>query len=413
MPTPNDPRALADLLSDAGFVAAEEEADELLACAGGDLGLLDAFVRRRLTGEPLAWITGSVSFCGVEVRVAPGVYVPRWQSEELARRAVERLPPDGAAIDVCTGSGAIAKTLATARPGARIVATDIDERAVACAAANGVEVYHGDLFAPLPRTLEGGIDVVVGVVPYVPTEALSLLQRDTLAFESTRSYDGGADGTELLRTVLTDSLRFLRRGGALLLELGGGQAEALGADLVRLGYEDAAVLVDEDGDVRGIQATVPYLRRMPIEIQRVRAEATAALRQQVLRPHQTVEDVARGSDGETDAVYFAAVDQGVVIGTASVRPEAAPWAPDHRPSWRLRGMATAEGWRGNGVGRAILDTVVDHVRREGGGLLWCNARIPAVPFYERAGLVTRGEAWVDPMIGPHVAMETLIGSGAV
>jgi release factor glutamine methyltransferase len=139
--------------------------------------------------------------------------------------------------------------------GARVVACDIDERAVACATANGVEVYRGDMFAAVPRTLEGAVDVVVGVVPYVPTPELGLLQRDTFAFESALSYDGGRDGTEILRRVLTDSPRFLRGGGALLLELGGEQADALRSDLARLGYVDVSVLVD-DGDVRGVEATL-------------------------------------------------------------------------------------------------------------------------------------------------------------
>jgi release factor glutamine methyltransferase len=250
-----DSATLAAVLSRAGFIAAEEEADELLACAAGNVELLDSLVARRLTGEPLAWITGRISFCGLEIRVDSGVYVPRWQSEPLARRAVDRLPGNGTAIDLCTGSGAIARALANNHPGARVVATDLDERAVACATANGVEVYRGDLFAPLPRGLEGHADVVIGVVPYVPTPALPLLQRDTFAFESTRAYDGGPDGMAILRRVLTDAPRFLRRGGALLLELGGEQAGALGNDLARLGYVDVSVLVDEDGGVRGIEAT--------------------------------------------------------------------------------------------------------------------------------------------------------------
>lgn len=257
---PGDRAALAALLSGAGFIAADEEASQLLACAAGDVELLESLVGRRLTGEPLAWITGSVSFCGLEIRVDPGVYVPRRQSEPLARRAAERLPANGVAIDLCTGAGAIAKTLITDRPGARVVASDVDERAVACATANGVEVSRGDLFAPLPHTLEGRVDVVVGVVPYVPTPELPLLQRDTFAFESPLAYDGGRDGTEILRRVLTGSPRFLRRGGALLLELGGEQVDALGGDLARLGYVDVTVLLDEDGDVRGIEATLGQQR---------------------------------------------------------------------------------------------------------------------------------------------------------
>ncbi|HEY3842062.1 MAG TPA: hypothetical protein VGL48_02320 [Acidimicrobiales bacterium] len=237
-------------------MAAEEEAAELVDAADGDPDVLDALVARRLTGEPLAWVTGSVRFADLDVRVDPGVYVPRWQSVPLARRAVERLPAVGVAIDLCTGAGALAMTLQAGRPGARVVATELEERAVACARANGVEVYRGDLFAPLPNTLEGGVDVVTGVVPYVPTAALALLPHDTFTFESSLSYDGGGDGCAFLRRVLVECPRFLRPGGALLLELGGEQAEALSDDLARLGYTDLAVLADEDGDTRGIEVTL-------------------------------------------------------------------------------------------------------------------------------------------------------------
>lgn len=243
------------LLAGEGFIAAAEEAKELLAFAAGDRALLDASVRRRLTGEPLAWITGTVSFCDVTVHVDPDVYVPRWLSEPLARRAVERLPVDGTAIDLCTGSGAIAAVLRAHRPHARVVASDIDARAVACAAGNGIEVYLGDLFGPLPTDLAGRVDVVVSVVPYVPTPELPLLQRDTFTFERPLSYDGGTDGTDVLRRVMRDSPRFLSHGGALLLELGGNQAGLLADELHRLGYRDLIILTDEDGDVRGIEAT--------------------------------------------------------------------------------------------------------------------------------------------------------------
>jgi release factor glutamine methyltransferase len=252
----DDLETLTALLATSGFLAAEEEAGELLARAAGDGALLDAMVARRLTGEPLAWITGSTSFCGLVIRVDPGVYVPRWQSEPLAQRAAERLPAYGVAVDLCTGAGAIAATLMHLRPCARVVASDIEAPAVARARSNGVEAYRGDLFAPLPRELEGHVDVVVGVVPYVPTAELPLLQRDTFTFESTLAYDGGRDGTDILRRVLNDSARFLRAGGALLLEVGGKQHDVLGEDLSRLGYSDVRVLVDEDGDVRGIEATL-------------------------------------------------------------------------------------------------------------------------------------------------------------
>ena len=131
--------------------------------------------------------------------------MPRWHTEALARRAAERLPIEGAAIELCTGTGAIAAVLHAARPAARVVATDLSERSVVCARANGVEAYQGDLFAPVPAELRGRVDVVAGVVPYVPTPGLSLLQRDTFAFESELSYDGGEDGTDVLRRVAADS----------------------------------------------------------------------------------------------------------------------------------------------------------------------------------------------------------------
>jgi release factor glutamine methyltransferase len=252
----NDHASLSALLASEGFIAAGEEAQELLAYAGGDDQLLDSAVRRRLTGEPLAWITGMAWFCGVAIRVAPGVYVPRWISEPLARRAVDRLPEGGTAIDLCTGSGAIARVLSAHRPRARVAASDVDERAVACAIENGVEAFCGDLFAPLPGELEGCVDVVVGVVPYVPTAELSLLQRDTFTFETPLSYDGGADGTDILRRVLRDAPRLLRNGGALLLELGGEQGAVLNDELKRLGYVDLSILRDEDGDARGIETTL-------------------------------------------------------------------------------------------------------------------------------------------------------------
>ena len=253
---PVDLASLTSLLAKSGFIAAADEARELVASAGGDEARLEALVARRLTGEPLAWITGGVVFCGLRIRVDPGVYVPRWQSEPLARRAARLLPENGTAIDLCTGSGAIARALAGARPGARVVASDIDEHALSCARANGVEAYVGDLFAPLPPTLEGRVDVVVAVVPYVPTPDLPLLQRDTFTFETPLAYDGGPDGAAILRRVLAESPRWLRRGGALLVELGGGQDELLRDDLARMGYTGVEVLVDEDGDVRGIAATL-------------------------------------------------------------------------------------------------------------------------------------------------------------
>ena len=244
---------LAARLAAAGFVAADEEAAEL-AQAAGRLGVgLEELVERRLAGEPLAWITGSVTFCGAAVIVLPGVYVPRWQSEPLVSRAVGHLPQDGVAVDVCTGSGAIAAALKRSRPRARIVATELDEAALACARRNGVEVHAGDLLGPVPRARRARrrrrrrrpLRADGGARP---------APRDTLTFESPLAYDGGADGGDLLRRVVRDAAPLLRPGGVLLLELGADQPEALGSDLVAAGFGHVTVLEDDDGDVRGIEA---------------------------------------------------------------------------------------------------------------------------------------------------------------
>ncbi len=248
--------ALAARLARAGCVAADEEAAELADRAGGDHAALAALAARRLAGEPLAWITGRIDFGRLAVHVHPGVYVPRWQSTELARRAADRLPDEGRAVDLCTGTGAVAATMRAARPRAHIVATDTDARAVACARANGVEASLGDLFETVPGSFRGATDVVVAVVPYVPSPALHLLPRDTLGFEDAAHYDGGPDGTEVLARVVQAAPGFLRRGGLLLLELGGDQAELLGPLLAAAGYNAVDTWCDEDGDLRGLQATL-------------------------------------------------------------------------------------------------------------------------------------------------------------
>jgi release factor glutamine methyltransferase len=188
------------------------------------------------------------------VRVAPGVYVPRPQTGALARRAASLLPEHGVAADLCTGSGAIAVVLSEAVPSARVVGTELDPVAAACARTNGVEVFEGSLDEPLPAELRGAVDVLTAVVPYVPTDAIRLLPRDVQAFEPRAALDGGPDGLHLLRDVARRSAGWLRPRGWLLLEVGGDQAVALDPTLREVGFEPPEVLVDDVGDPRAIVA---------------------------------------------------------------------------------------------------------------------------------------------------------------
>ena len=145
---------------------------------------------------------------------------------------------------------------------------------------------------------------------------------------------------------------------------------------------------------------------MNVNVRRVAPEVTFALRHRILRLHEAPEDIRLPADDDPRSGFFAAeTDDGRVVATAAVFPDAPPWDPAAVDAWRLRGMATDEGWRSRGIGAAVLDAVVHHAVDGGGRLLWCNARLPAVAFYERAGFVRVGEEWDEPHIGPHVAMQ--------
>lgn len=249
-----DRASVARVLAAAGCVAAAEEADELIRAAAGRPDVLDDLVARRAVGEPLAWLAGATTFCDLRLVVTPGVYVPRPQTEPMARRAASVLPPDGVAVDLCTGAGAIAVVMSTSVPSARVVATDLDAEAVRCARRNGVEVFEGFLDDPLPRELERQVDVITAVAPYVPTDSIRLLPRDVQVYEPRLALDGGGDGTDLLDDIVRRSTRWLKLGGRLLLELGGDQADPIGRLLHEVGFEQVEVMADDDGDTRAICA---------------------------------------------------------------------------------------------------------------------------------------------------------------
>ena len=158
-------------------------------------------------------------------------------------------------------------------------------------------------------------------------------------------------------------------------------------------------------DHAGAEAASPATPGGTLTVERVPPPVTYPLRGRVLRPGAPPERVHLAADDHPDTAAFAARDaDGALVGTAIVYPEACPWLPDHAPAWRLRGMATDADRRGAGVGGLVLRAVLDHVAAAGGALIWCNARVPARPFYERAGFVAHGDVWDEPEIGPHIAM---------
>jgi release factor glutamine methyltransferase len=244
-------------LAAAGCVAPADEARELLHDAPPD-ELIEARLRRREDGEPLAWITGRAVFGGLALVIAPGVYVPRPQTEELARRAAAVLPTRGMAVDLCTGSGAVAAWMQRARPDACVVGVECDPVAARCAAANGVRVVVGDLGAAVHAP--GRVDVVAAVAPYVPTGERRVLPVDVQRHEPVHALDGGDDGLAVVRGVVAAAASLLREGGHLLLELGGAQDVDLAPDLTEHGFDQAVAWHDDDGDLRGVHARCRGLR---------------------------------------------------------------------------------------------------------------------------------------------------------
>jgi release factor glutamine methyltransferase len=232
-------RAAAQQLRDAGVASPERDADLLLAhvlgVGLGRLPLVDdldpgqqeqyaVLLVRRAAREPLQHLTGTAAFRHVELAVGPGVFVPRPETELLAGWAIEHLlagraPGEGRSpvvVDLCTGSGAIAKAIADELPEAEVHAVELDEQAYAWAGRNlagtGVDLRQGDM-ATAFDDLAGAVDVVVCNPPYIPLEAWESVAAEARDHDPHLALFSGQDGL--------DAMRVLERRAALLLRPGG------------------------------------------------------------------------------------------------------------------------------------------------------------------------------------------------
>src|ERR1019366_5885077 len=252
-PSPDPRSAAVTRLRAAGCVFAEDEA-RLLISAARTPAALAAMVDRRGAGPPLEHVLGWAEFCGLRIAVDPGVFIPRRRTEFLVNQAADlarQVParPRTVVVDLCCGSGAVGAALVAALDQAELHAVDIDPAAVRCArrnvAAAGGQVYEGDLYTPLPAALRGRIDVLFANAPYVPTEAIGLLPAEARLHEARVALDGGADGLDVLRRVITSATLWLAPGGHLLGEKSESKARRTGETFARTGLIPRLASSDE------------------------------------------------------------------------------------------------------------------------------------------------------------------------
>lgn len=254
-------------LAAAGVASPRVDAELLLAHASGrtrtglltlddvDTATADRFralLEQRADRVPLQHLTGRAAFRHLELAVGPGVFVPRPETEQLVEWGLGRLAgiPEPVVVDLGTGSGAIALSIAHEHPGARVTAVERDPDAIewtrlnattrAAAGDAPVEVLPGDMTDPaLLRALDGRVDLVVSNPPYVPDDAV--LPREVVDHDPPLALWGGPDGLDVVRGLLVTAARLLRPGGALGIEHADQQGTALPA-LVRAhgGWDDVA-----------------------------------------------------------------------------------------------------------------------------------------------------------------------------
>lgn len=215
-------------------------------------------VRLRAEGMPLQYVTGEVPFRTVVLRVKPGVFIPRPETEVLVEVGLEHLRAAsrvGIAVDLCTGSGAVAVSLARECEGLRVWGTDVSPEAIEVSLGNSlrtgvadrVSFLQGDLFEPLPSELRGRVELILSNPPYVPSEDLAGLPREVASYEPATALDGGLDGLDVVRRICAGAGEWLAPGGLLAVEVDSRRAEAARRVFEEAGLVDVFVRKDLTG----------------------------------------------------------------------------------------------------------------------------------------------------------------------
>jgi release factor glutamine methyltransferase len=209
-----------------------------------------ALLQRRLSGEPLAYILGEREFFGLDFRVTPATLIPRPDTELLVELALQRVPQRGRALDLGTGSGAIALSIAHSRPDAAVTAVDASADALEVARENArrldlsnVRFVNSDWFSALAGE---GYDLIVSNPPYIEDADAHLSQGD-LRFEPRSALASGADGLDDIRRIVAGAKAHLNPGGWLMFEHGYDQAARARELLETAGYAEVFSARDLSG----------------------------------------------------------------------------------------------------------------------------------------------------------------------
>jgi release factor glutamine methyltransferase len=221
----------------------------------------NALVARRAAGEPVSYIIGRREFWSLDFVVTPAVLTPRPETELLVETALKLIAakPSPRILDLGTGSGAIAVSLAKEIPEAEIAATDISDDALEIARANarrhGVEkrisFVAGDLFAPVAGVK---FDLIVSNPPYIRRGDIATLPRDVRGFEPLIALDGGADGLDFYRRIAREAPNYLTGGGFLAVEIGADMGEEVARLFSDAGFDDVRIEKDLAGLERVVSA---------------------------------------------------------------------------------------------------------------------------------------------------------------
>ena len=219
-----------------------------------ELGPLRELVKRRSEGEPLQHLLGTVEFCGLTFLCDKRALVPRPETEQLVELAESKIENrESRIVDVGTGSGVIALSLAAKFPEAKILAADVSDDALALAQENASRLNLTGrvrfLKSRLLESVEGAFDLIVANLPYVSTQDRHTLSREVLHDPEIALF-AGAQGDELVHELIDHAPSRLRPGGMLALEIGLGQSEALLSALAEKNYRDISSKNDYNGVTR-------------------------------------------------------------------------------------------------------------------------------------------------------------------